>query len=605
MGGGSVTSGGVMVDSDQSEDAESSPGGLSAPIGDRQWNEPAVVALGIALAAALWSWSLSHFDLAGAGALGIVGVTPWTYFAALAVLAALFAWQLTRPALSGTALAAVVSALVVALFGVPNLIDRTGTWPTGYVHVGFIQYISENGAVPANVDARFSWPGFFSASAYLVDLAGLPDARPLLALAPTVFELLALPAVLLIAKRALAEREAWLAVVLFYCGLWFGQDYFAPQAAGYLLYLSILAVLFWTIGVDRPTPLPRTWVQLRALGHVRPPDPPELTEAGALAVQLVLVVLTVALVMTHQLTPISLVFDLLVLTGLGLTRYRMLWLSTLLIFVAWFSYGASAFWVGHIQGLLGGVGDVSSSVGKGLTQRVTGDPAYLRLQHLRIAWSLLYLVLAAIGAGLLLWRRRQLGLALAGLALAPFAVIAVQSYGGEVILRCFLYAMPFLAVLSAAALGFVLRARPAVAGTGVGAVVLVAAIALLTVRGANVSFERVSAGDVSAAEYVTATLPPGGSVALVEPFSPLRYRNILTQRVLSLPAGCETRLTVCVAQLKPDQVYLSAAQQNYGVLHFSLPPGWLLSQGVSQLTADGSYRIAFQRAGDVVLARNR
>ena len=601
-----MTSGELIVQRDLMEDVESSGPPGRERRRRREWTEPAGIALGLALAVGLWAYSLGRFDLAEAGALGIIGVTPWSFLAALALLAGLFGWQLTRPRLNRTALGALVSALVVALFGVPNLIDRTGTWPTGYVHVGFIQYISANGAVPAAVDARFSWPGFFSGAAYLVDLAGLPDARPLLAPAPALFELLALPAVLLIAKRALStEREAWLAVVLFYCGLWFGQDYFAPQAAGYLLYLSILALLLWTIGAGPAPAWPRTWLAVRARLGARPSDPPGLTETGALTVQLVLLALTVALVMTHQLTPISLVFDLLVLTGLGLTRYRALWLSTLLIFVAWFSYGASGFWVGHIQGLLGGVGDVSSSVGKGLTQRVTGDPAYLRLQHLRIAWSLLYLVLAGIGGGLLLWRRHQLALALSGLALAPFAVIAVQSYGGEVILRCFLYAMPFLAVLAAAALGGLLRARPTVAGPGSAAIVLVAAVALVTVRGANVSFERVSANDVRAAEYVTSTLPPGGSVALVEPFSPLRYRNILTQRVVSLPSGCETRLVACVAQLKPDLIYLSAAQENYGVLHFSRPPGWLLSQGVSQLVAEGGYRIAFDRPGDVVLARNR
>jgi hypothetical protein len=565
------------------------------PAATRDWDRESVLVLtGLALVAGLWWYSLDRFDLNAASSVGIIAVVPLPYLAALALLAGLFGQQLMRPQIRTTEMTLIVVVLVLMLFSLPNLIDGTGAWPTGYVHVGFVQYISENHSVPKNFDARFSWPGFFAAAAYLVDIAGLDDARPLLVLAPALFELLALPAMLLLARRTLgAERPAWLAVVLFYCGVWFGQDYFAPQAVGYLLYVSILAVLLWTVGAEK------------TIGRNRPPLPARLSESGATAIHLVLVVLTVGLVITHQLTPISLILELLVITVLGVTRFRWFWLTTVLIFVTWFSYGAADFWAGHIDGLLGGVGDVSSSVGKGITARVQGDPEYLRMQQFRMLWSLLYLVVAGIGAVVMIRRRQQLGLTLTALAVAPFGVMAVQSYGGEVVLRCFLYAMPFLAVLCAAALSPVLAWRQPVSAPVIGGLVLVAAVALITARGTNVSFERVSPGDVAAAEFASTTAPDGGTIAIVESFSPLRYEKLLSQKVVSLPTGCEIRLVACIADLKPDLIYLSDTQENYGRLRQSLPEGWLMKTAVADLVATGDYRITYDQPGDVVLDRRQ
>ncbi len=171
--------------------------------------------------------------------------------------------------------------------------------PAGYVHAGFVEYIGRRHEALAGYDARFDWPAFFAAGAVLVHMAGLPDALPLLTWAPIFFELLALAPMLLLARSVLGRaRPAWLAVVLYYAGSWFAQDYFSPQAAGHLLYLSSMAVLFWTIS-GRPAGRPpesrppesrppedrtvagRTVEELRYRLVRRPESPPGLSDTGA------------------------------------------------------------------------------------------------------------------------------------------------------------------------------------------------------------------------------------------------------------------------------------------------------------------------------------
>ncbi len=67
-------------------------------------------------------------------------------------------------------------------------------------------------------------------------------------------------------------------------------------------------------------------------------------------IQLALTTIVAAMVVTHQLTPLGFILQLGLLSLLGATRYRALWLVALIGFVGWFSYGAEDFWRGHWPG---------------------------------------------------------------------------------------------------------------------------------------------------------------------------------------------------------------------------------------------------------------
>ena len=88
--------------------------------------------------------------------------------------------------------------------------------------------------------------------------------------------------------------------------------------------------------------------------------------------------------------------------------------------------------------------------------RIAGDPVYGRMQLLRIGAGALLFVIAAVGWYRL--RRTKFWLIAAALALQPFMLILVQSYGGEVV-TALLYASPVLAPLSAIALRSMLPLR--------------------------------------------------------------------------------------------------------------------------------------------------
>lgn len=571
------------------------------------WLDPqtATTLAGLGLAGGLWWWSLSRFDLDAAGAVGIIGVAPWSYLAAIAVLAALFGYQLSRDQARTLPLALIVGALVVVLFSVPNLADGTAMTPTGYVHAGYVDYIGDHQEVLRFYDARFDWPAFFAAGSILTGLAGMSDALPLLTWAPLAFELLAMAPVLLIARCLVGRgRTAWLAVVLYYAGSWFSQDYFAPQALSHLLYVSSMAVLLWTAGGGSGG-LPARRGGLRAFLTDRPQPPPGLSDRTALGIQLGLTGVLAAMVVTHQLTPIGFIIQLGVLSVLGATRYRALWLVGLLLFVLWFSYGAEDFWRGHLAGLVDNVGKVESSLDRGLTSRVsTGDPIYLRMQLVRTAWSGLFLLAGAVGGVVLLLRGRgRLAITVGALAVAPFTLIALQSYGGEIFLRCFLYAMPFLAVLCAIALSPLLRLPGPARAATVAGVVLAASLALVTTRGVNVAFERVSPDALAAARVVTAAGDRYPQVAVVQSFAPLGYADIDVQRVGMLGPDCETRLVACALEKQPDAILLSLEQEKAGRLREGLPEGWLMRDGVDLLVDAAGYRMVFSRPGAVVLEK--
>jgi hypothetical protein len=557
---------------------------------------------GLAGAGLLWWYSLGQFDLDRAGATGTIGVAPWSYLLSVAVLAGLFGWQFTRPQVRSARIGAVLAVLVIVLFSVPSLVDGTGMTPAGYVHAGFVDYIGHHHAVLANYDARFDWPAFFAAGSALVGMAGLHDALPLLTWAPIAFELLALAPMLLLARSILGRgRTAWLAVALYYTGCWFSQDYFAPQAVDHLLYLSSMAVLFWTVnGLPNGAPWGRG--SLRALLTRRPEPPPGLSEGSALAIQLSLTAVIGAMVVTHQLTPLGFIIQLGVLSVLGATRYRALWLVALMFFVAWFSYEAEDFWRGHLNGLISNVGNVNGSVNRGLTSRVTsGDPTYLRMQLVRTIWSASFLLVGAIGGVILLRRSSRLAVAVGAMAVTPFGLIALQSYGGEIFLRCFLYGMPFLAVLCGVAISPALRLPAIPRGAVVAAVVFSAALALVTTRGVNVSFERVSPDALAAARMISSDAAQNPKVAVVESFAPLSFAQIDVQRVSPLGKDCEVRLVQCALAKAPNLILLSREQEEYGRLRQQLPEGWLLRSGLNQLVDGAGYRIVFDRPDAIVL----
>ena len=299
-----------------------------------------------------------------------------------------------------TATLAVSNVILVMYMAMPVAwSDGTAPFSTAYVHRYIADWIFDIGALPPPVDARISWSGFFSGAAQLMSIASLNDSAVFVTSASFFFGvLLIFPVYAIALALSRSARTAWLGVTVFVLFNWYQQDYFAPQAVAMQLYATILAVLIWQLraahlpmlGGGRFAGLMGAWSRL-------PGRVPDTDARWSLAMEPVLVTLVAAVVVSHQLTPLVTIGALMSMSVLGVTRHKLLWLAALLIFVAWFTDGASAYWQGHLGEVLRELGSVRSSLGVGVSNRIAGDPVYGRMQLLRIGAGALLFVMAAVG----------------------------------------------------------------------------------------------------------------------------------------------------------------------------------------------------------------
>ncbi|WP_380175259.1 serine/threonine protein kinase [Kineococcus sp. DHX-1] len=592
------------------------------------------------VAGGLWWWGTRVLPLDSVGSLGVLPHLGWQLVGALVLVAVVAVLALRRPAPDHLVLVGVTVLVALVGFSTVAVADGYGSVPTAWVHVGFIEHVSATGSVPTGVDARFSWPAFWGAGAQLVALAGVPDARTFLVLAPLFSALVNLPALLVVGRLVTGSlRWAWAAVLLGMLTNWYQQDYFSPQAAAFTCHLAVLATCLWLSGLERPEGTTTTggpWRHRVRVALRRVPAPPAGTGPGSLRALLVALVVVVAgIVAAHQLTPLTLLLTLGVFTVTGRARFRSLWLVAAVLFAGWFSYGATDFWRGHLPMVLGDVGQVGSSLGAGVADRLTGDPTYQRAQYVRMAWSGLLFLLAV--AGLFHLRRRPGVLLLAGLAAAPFGLSAVQSYGGEVVIRSFLFASPLLAPLAVLALrrvaageaGTALRtgrgARrrgrhrhhllppaleaalpglPVVAGAV--ALAVVAGLLLVGTRGLNTAFERTAPGLVAASERYFALAGPQDAVATTLEGTGLAPRFPIAsprERFLDVDACLSDGFTTCFGDDPPAFVLLSSEQEAVGELQQGRDPGWLWQFG-DRLVATAGYHVVGRWDDALLLQRN-
>ncbi|WP_432495039.1 serine/threonine protein kinase [Kineococcus gypseus] len=578
----------------------------------------ALAGAGLLLAGLLWWSGTHHVRLDEAGALGLLPVVGWRVVLAVVLLACASAWALTRPRPDTPLLVAAALLLAAIAYTTAAVADGSGSVPVGWVHVGFAEQITLTGTVPGGVDARFSWPGFFAAAAQLAALSGAPDARAFLVAAPVVHTALALPGLFVVARAVTRSvRWAWVGVFCHLLANWYQQDYFAPQAIAFVGYVTVLAVALRLLdgaAVPRPAGATRTARALQVVRRV-PGLPTGETAATVRRTWFLVVLLALAITVGHQLTPLALIAQAAVLALTGLTRFRLLWLVTGVTLAGWFAHGATDYWTGHLVSVLGEIGRPGDSLDAGVGARLVGDPLYQRAQFARMASSGLLFALGA--AGLLVLRRRRVALALAGTALAPFGLLLVQSYGGEVLIRCFLYASPLLAPLAAVALRRALAGTRALAGDGRAArlarrvpaplalvpVLVVASLGLVLTRGLNVSFERTPPGQRAASEEVYALARAGDAVGLPNGTGLSPYLRITEVDVAYLdPDRCDTGPgPACTPDGDPRFLLVSSTQDRYGQLLQGRPAGWVWD--LARAWADEGYAVVLRTPDAWLLER--
>jgi len=573
--------------------------------------------------AALSVWSVGDLNAGRSGPHGIIDVLPITFFAGLGVVLVAFTTTLRRQTLPHPVLAFQLITIISLLYGLTSYAEDIARLPTTWVHAGLIEYIQRTGAVLPDYDARFAWPAFFAGGALLNDLAGTDDSGTFLSWAPLVLNLTYSVPVWTIARGTGASaRRAWLATCLFFLLNWVAQDYYSPQGVNFLFATAILAVLiraFTTKSEVIPAWIARPVGRVLASRFSRRARLVRRTNLGPVAQsempvsgrQRVLLLSAVALlfaasVVSHQLTPFLVLITVIGLVVLDRVSTRLLPVLMLLGVLIWISYAASSYWAGQLDSLFADVGKIDSVVNQNVNNRVAGNPDHKPVIYARLALTATLWLTAGVGLLRLALRGKLDVISIVGFV-APFTVLVGQAYGGEALLRVYLFALPFAATLAAAALA----PGDGSWGKRTTALVTVVLLALMPAffltRYGNEAFESFVSDELATVDELSRIAPPGSSLFVFNTNVPWRKERIedYTFRPLfedTIPAN---EIAVISDALQPagdvgSFLLVTTAQERFAEIKQGQDRGWVDST-ITKLLATNRYRVVHRSSDGLII----
>jgi len=495
---------------------------------------PALLPLLSALA--IWVACLQRIDPGGMNDLGLASVLPYTAWLPHLLLSAGFFFVICRQPGPVWLSSLYLIALVLVLHATPVIDYGTLRYPWAWKHLGIIDYIQRHGAVDRAtpiLGAYHNWPGFFAAAAFIADLVGVRDLAAAARWAPLVFNLLYLAALPMLYRSFTHDHRAifggaW----IFLTGNWIGQDYFSPQGATFLFYLVLLGLCLCFL--VRPT-LPagggsrrisRAVAKLAQwLGRGLPDSLALPNGASRVIVTGTALLLIMAMTVSHQFTPLVAILALGALAVLQRLAVD-LFLFAGVIVAFWVLYVAAPFVAVVLPVEFSEIGLTMGHLSANLVDISVVSPGQ---GFIALVCRLLTLVisLAALVGGM---RRMACGYrdgVAAALAAAPLPLLAVTSYGGEIIFRIYLFALPFLAFF-AAALFFPSPRRGSSVETSAGAALFGFALAVAFVFANNGKDRQYAftSEDVAAAEWLYENAPQGTLLVEGAPLYPEQFRNV-------------------------------------------------------------------------------
>jgi hypothetical protein len=512
-------------------------------------------------------------------------------------------------------LATATGVLVLCSVGMPSVVQPAARFSTAWLIAGFTDaLVREGGVPPQDIDARFSWPAFFAQWAFFREAGGADQLDTVLRWFPPVVVAVWAIGIYALARSMLGgTRGPWAAAWLFIGLNWIEQDYFSPQALGIVILLTVLTFVLGPLATRRtdaagvpgwPAPhpdAPRLPLWRRWLVAARtPPNRPALPPRQLLLIYACVALCVIAVAPEHQLTPIAIIGQLVVLAVVGRFRGRGLVLVAFLAFLVYFLIGAREIWTTQI-GLIIGEGDSGAALEAGVEDRLKGDTGQVVVKYLRIIVPGLTWLLAIAGAWVY-WRRRR-DLVPIALAVVPMG-FAAQGYGGEVFLRIVLYGLPVLTILGADALRWL--ARRDRRWEKVLALGMVALFPLLVlIRGGNDAFQTVYPQEVALARQTIQETPPDQVIVPLIKVGPYGVEGIGIFKSDALDY-CEPSLMEapvdCIITSQPDVLLINTSMEKQGQVLEGLPAGWTL-EVVQQLVASGQYVVTYQDGYDAVVKK--
>jgi hypothetical protein len=582
------------------------------------WQVGALAAVA-AVALVLGVWSMTRVDPQEIGGSGLISALPLTYFVALALSLAGFVASLSLRRFIPGLLTWQVLVTVLVLHGADPIIHGLPRLEASFRHLGIADNIAQSGQLNTGLDAYFSWPGFFDLLGMLSGATGT-DLIGIAAWAPVGVNLILLAPLLALATRLTSNpRQAWAGVWVFYLTSWVGQDYLAPQAYAFVLLLTLLAVLLsafsgWAWPTDRNRFckwLARGVSRLDGSAARQGIIGPSRQDAAILVV--VCSVILVAMTASHQLTPFAVIPFLAAFLLTGRLRLRFLPILAVLLPVGWLLFSATAYLQGHAGQLFGSFGDIGANTLGALSTKVSGSDPHMFVVYTRLAEVALVWVLAIVGA-VTGYKRKTPWLAAAAGALAPLFLIPAQPYGGELLLRLYLFSLPFAACLVV----LPLMSDRIVASDRTGGLGLQRALILLLLGGllaattivtryGNDSMESFSNDEIAVVNHLYSTAPTGSILIEAVRNTPWKaqhyadydYRSLVPAepRPGAAPLSCDQVNEI--AHNSGAYVIVTESQQAAADLRGSTPAGDLKHFIDTCGTSPGWTKV-FENAGGVI-----
>jgi hypothetical protein len=420
-----------------------------------------------ALSVALLIVGLRGVHLQGEGPTGLISVMPTAYLLALVTLASAFVIALFDPRRPWWLPALQTVLIVCAIGGLGSFVEAAPRIAVTYTHLGFAQYVGSHGQPLPPFDARADWPGAFALLAFVEAIGGPNTAFTIGRWAPLFFDLLWIfPLVALGDIITGDDRWKWVGTWIFLLANWTEEDYLSPQAFDFTLYLVIIVVLLAAFAKSRSAhstasfsgatpqarrPPPRWRTLLLPSQEPRTPWSDSLSSTSRVALALCTIFLAAVATLSHQLTPYMLILESAALVVFGRIRLAAFPWIVAVMAIGWISFAAVSFWSGHLSLLFGSAGNVGQNFSSGVTGRIQGTLGHRLVLACRIGIAL-FVIGIALGSW---WRDRSRGSTrtwlLAAMA-APALLVAAQDYGGEGVIRSYLFLLPFASMMGAALL---------------------------------------------------------------------------------------------------------------------------------------------------------
>ncbi|WP_461172318.1 glycosyltransferase [Arthrobacter sp. Z1-9] len=496
---------------------------------------------------ALVVWAASTVALPVNSDLGLIAVLPYPFWVGLLVLNVAFVVALRGDA-AGPARRPVmlwlVLVLVLVLFGTASFVTDVPRGEVAFRHLGIADALSTTPGIDPDIDAYFNWPGFFALLATVLKATGL-DPVTVALWAPVINMGLWLAALSVLTGYLTRDaRRRWLVLWIFCLGNWQDQDYLSPQAFAFFLYLVVIALVLGPLAARTPRFLGfgradlAEWWRGRSPAEHRPGH-----RVSALAVTLLLITVICA---SHQLTPFLVLITVTALTLSGRVWPSRLPLITAVVLALWLVYPASAYLVGHPP--LADAG-LQAATEANVVNRLSGTPGHVLVVRLRMILTFVLWALAAAGV-VRDWRRGRLDIRVVLLAVSPLLLFPMQSYGGEMLIRVSLFALPFIALQACSVLlpedGSTRRSPRAAAGLAAGSLALTCfllAVMSVTGRFGNARYDVFTDAEVDAVAAAHRLAPPGSAIISAAHPTPWRSEAYLEHKYRTVDELCEAGLS--------------------------------------------------------------